>query len=652
MKSHGNLHSFGSRLAIALALLVWGVTVCAHRQHRVLVIASYNPDIPRMHTTLSDFNDAVNELDSNHVQVMIESMNCKNLSEAYKWKGKMAAILDRYRKTPPELIILLGQEAWASYVSQETDFARRTPCMVGLVSKKTVLLPDTAVNLRTWMPRCVDYRDIKNFNIVGGVFYRYNVGRNLQLIKRFYPYGKDMALLTDFTFGGLIMQAHVRQRMELEKNFSLTLLDGRRYTLFEMSRKLKRLPPGTILMIGTWRIDSSENYVLANTTNVLHSANPSLPAFSLSSVGLGNWAIGGYVPEYSMQGRKLANIAYAYLHHGQKADSMFVTLPCKCTIDEKQLEAFGLSSVELPENTTLINTHKDFITENKSLVLWTLGVLLFLVCCLLFAVYDIVRIRRLKNSILQKSEELMEAKELAEKANGIKTSFIANMSHEIRTPLNAIVGFTDLIVQDEFSKEEKTQFSGIIKENTGVLLNLINEILDISRIESGCIEISSEACDVVALCHSALMSVRQASKLNSVEYLEELPDGRLEITTDRIRLRQVIMNLLANAAKFTKEGHIKLSLEVDKELQTLTFSVADTGIGVPEEKAEYIFERFAKLNQYVQGTGLGLSLCRIIVESLGGRIWLDTSYKGGACFRFTHPIIRKRQETGEVPGKK
>lgn len=640
MKFYSKLQNSCRKLLFAFAGLLCAVCISAHRAHKILIITSYNPDTQRMYTTLSDFTQSLNALDKSNFNVSIETMNCKNLSEASLWKERMGDILKNYRKTPPSLIILLGQEAWTSYLSQTSDIAKHTPCMAGLVSTNTVLLPTDSCNLRTWMPQSVEYKDIRGFNIVGGVFYKYDVERGFNLLRKFYPDVKDIALITDFTFGGLAMQSHVLSKMKHHKNISLTLLDGRRNTLFEMCNKLQHIKKNTVLWIGTWRIDSSENYVLANTIDALHSANKSLPAFSLSSVGLGSWAIAGYVPEYSLQGEKLAQVTYKFFHRDNKTKScdLFITLPCKYSIDEKQLEAFNLPRTLIPKDAVLINTHLDFFTQHKVIVFWTLGILLFLVGCLLFAIYDVVRVRRLKDNLEQKSKELIAAKEVAEEANKIKTSFIANMSHEIRTPLNAIVGFTDLIVQDDFSKEDKQQFSSIIKDNSNMLLNLINEILDISRIESGHISISNEDCDVIQLCHTTLASVRQASKLKNVEFKENLPDINLHIMTDPTRLGQVIINLLSNSSKFTKQGNITLSLSVDKKNKMLTFSVTDTGIGIPKEKVEYIFERFAKLNQYVQGTGLGLSLCRIIVNALGGKIWVDTEYTGGACFKFTHPL--------------
>lgn len=314
-------------------------------------------------------------------------------------------------------------------------------------------------------------------------------------------------------------------------------------------------------------------------------------------------------------------------------------------LDKSQIDAFDLDSKLIPNNAIVINQTRDFYTKNRRVILWVLSSVLILVFGLLIAIYYIAHIRRLKGALEKKNRELLIANDKAEEANRLKTAFLANMSHEIRTPLNAIVGFSELQTMDDYSKEDKIEFGKIIKENSDLLLNLINDILDISRIESGRVNVDLRQCDIVKLCHGCLVSVSRAKPLEHVEYQEEYPVGKLEIKTDNVKLQQVIINLLTNASKFTKKGHIRLSFTVDEAANTITFVVADTGMGIPKDQAEAVFDRFVKLNKYAQGTGLGLSLCRIIVERLGGKIWLDTSYTGGARFMFTTPIVPPALDT-------
>lgn len=323
------------------------------------------------------------------------------------------------------------------------------------------------------------------------------------------------------------------------------------------------------------------------------------------------------------------------------------------TFYQKMLEAFNKEDAELPQDAVVLNTATHFFSANKSIILPTLAVFAFLAIALVLAIHYLLKMKRLRDALEIQSEELKRAKDIAERANNVKTSFIANMSHELRTPLNAIVGFANLLEEDDYEEEEKKQFCHVIKENSDMLLNLISDILDISKIESGKLPISPEECDVIALSRTSILSVKHASKLEDVEYIEDFPsDERLMIYTDPIRLKQVMINLLSNASKYTKKGFIKLTIRPDYDTDYITFAVTDTGCGIPEDKAEMVFGRFVKLNQYVQGTGLGLSLCRVLTESMGGKIWLDTSYTNGTRMVFTHPLNLNKTSRGGVKMRK
>lgn len=631
-------------LCCLLSIFHIGMASADIRNERILIITSYNPDTERTNANLSEFFRKYKTLAGSTTNVCVETMNSKNLSEAPLWKDRMEGLLKKYTNDPPSLIILIGQEAWVSYLAQTSKLAHKTPSMAAMVSTNTIELPSDIKNFRTWMPESKEYTDFKDFNIVGGIFYKYHVDRNIELIKDFYPNTRNIAFLSDFTLGGLTIQAWVRKEMTKYRDLNLQLIDGRRYTLFGACKQLKEIKEGTVLLIGTWRIDCSENYVLANTTSVLRDANPNLPAFSIASVGMGSWAIGGYTPEFGLVGEDLADIAYDYLKAKMPNSELFKIRRSGYTFDKSKLAKFELSENLVPANSIIINQTENFYSKNRKMILWVLSSVLVLIFGLFIAIYYIAHIRRLKNALEKKSKELAIAKDKAEEANRLKTAFIANMSHEIRTPLNAIVGFSELQCMDDYSNEDKKEFEKIIKENSTLLLNLINDILDISRIESGRVTIDYRPCDVVKLCHSCLISVKQARPLEHVEYQEHYPVDSLFIQTDAVKFKQVIINLLTNASKFTKEGHIRLSFSVDEGKRLITLAISDTGIGVPKEKAEAVFERFVKLNQYVQGTGLGLSLCRIIVERLGGKIWLDTSYTEGARFMFCIPLTKVQKE--------
>ena len=231
-------------------------------------------------------------------------------------------------------------------------------------------------------------------------------------------------------------------------------------------------------------------------------------------------------------------------------------------------------------------------------------------------------------------QKLIIARDKAEELDRLKSAFLANMSHEIRTPLNAIVGFSSLLAETD-SRNERQEYIKIVQENNELLLQLISDILDLSKIEAGTFNFVYTNVDVNETCAEIIKSMSmKVSK--GVELIFEEPFPECYIYTDKNRFTQVISNFINNALKFTQQGCITLGYEQVSH-QKIKFYVRDTGMGIPEEKQKSIFERFVKLNTFVQGTGLGLSICKSIVSQMGGEIGVDSTEGVGSCFWFTHP---------------
>ena len=237
-------------------------------------------------------------------------------------------------------------------------------------------------------------------------------------------------------------------------------------------------------------------------------------------------------------------------------------------------------------------------------------------------------------------QELVSAKDRAEESNRLKSAFLANMSHEIRTPLNAIVGFSGLLPTVE-DPEEKEEYITIIENNNKLLLQLVGDILDLSKIESGTLEFAYLPKHLGEILHGIKCSLQARTEEKGLTFslMNPMPDCCIE--TDGNRLNQVITNLLTNAIKFTDKGGITFGYTLEKEENMLRFYVTDTGCGIQEDKVGTVFNRFVKLNSFVQGTGLGLSICQMIVEHMGGKIGVESEYGKGSTFWFTlpyHPV--------------
>ena len=607
-------------------------------EHPVLIISSYNPDARQTSGNIYDFMEEFERL-GGEAPISLENMNCKSFSEAPLWKSKMEELLAKYRgKRSPVLLVLIGQEAWTAYLSQADSIRGNVPVLAALASRNAIILPDDSVDLKTWMPDAVDFfNDFPNSSVKAGFVYEYDVEANINLIKKLYPETRNIAFVSDNSYGGVSLQAHVVEEMKKHPELNLILLDGRTNTIYTISDKLHELPPNTALLLGTWRVDMYDGYFMRNATYTMMEAAGDVPTFSITSVGIGYWAVGGVIPSYRALGKDMAHQAVRLLQ-GPDSDRVEVeVIPNKIQMDSKIVKDKRLDLSSIHQPIEMVNETPSFYEQYKYHI-WTVGtVLVVLLSGLFVSLYFYYHTKKLKDELQESESALREAKDRAEESSRLKSAFLANMSHEIRTPLNAIVGFSDVLASGGTSVDEQQGYVDIIKTNSDLLLRLINDILDVSRLEADRVTFTIEKCDVVPLCQQVLSSVSQARKSEN-EFIFECDRESVDLRTDTQRLQQVIINLLSNADKFTINGKITLKLEVDDEKRVATFSVSDTGTGIPLEKQKQVFERFEKLNEYVQGTGLGLSICKLTVEKWGGEIWVDSGYTDGARFVFTHPF--------------
>lgn len=256
------------------------------------------------------------------------------------------------------------------------------------------------------------------------------------------------------------------------------------------------------------------------------------------------------------------------------------------------------------------------------------------------------RLRKQQVRIALSTQKLAASRTNAENATRAKSVFLSNMSHEIRTPLNALSGFSSLLSQEGLDNETRRQCNEVIQQNSELLLKLINDVIDLSSLEFGKLQFSIGKHDAVSTCQNVIDTVNKV-KQTQAELLFVTELDELLIETDDSRLQQVLINLLINATKFTPQGSITLELKMETD-HTALFSVTDTGCGIPLDKQAAIFQRFEKLNENAQGSGLGLSICQLIIEHVGGKIWIDPNHTEGSRFCFTHPVNQScRKEAGK-----
>lgn len=324
-----------------------------------------------------------------------------------------------------------------------------------------------------------------------------------------------------------------------------------------------------------------------------------------------------------MEERNYEEAARIYVKLIEKGDSLFRVYAVDRVEDMR--EKYSIDELELQNNAQ----------QNH---LWKLVFIIILFLVILFLV-GFLYLGKERRKLIQSKDELLKAKTQAEESVRNKSLFLSNMSHEIKTPLNALAGFSEVLITPGIDEATRIQCNDVIQLNSELLLKLISDVVDISCLDVANMQFSIAPVEVVGLSRNVVKMLENIKQTAAdVRFETEIPS--LVIETDQCRLQQLLINLLVNATKFTKEGSIILALRTD-ENGFAEFSVADTGCGIPLDKQGAIFGRFEKLNEGMQGTGLGLSICKLIINRLGGEIWVDSAYTSGARLAFTHPLKQK-----------
>ena len=394
-------------------------------------------------------------------------------------------------------------------------------------------------------------------------------------------------------------------------------------------------------------------------------ADPALPQVSATAArmfsNIDNIVYGGsQEPEIRLEGmmthlREVKYIANIAENYGFK-DLAFRLEKDLVAYEEQQLSKANqtrLSELDarLGNDRLTVDLERKTQEALRSSRLVTILLTTILLAILSFVLIQLRMLRIHKNEDEALIADLKEANEKVRLADAAKTRFVQNMSHEVRTPLNAIVGFSQLLSLPDgsFPPEEKDEFSGHIINNTKMLTMLLDDILNVSAMDSGNYRISYEEGEMHFIARSAISSAEHRLQPGVQMFYVPESEEPFSFTTDPRRVQQILINLLTNSCKHTTAGEIRLSSSLTACPGYVTYAVTDTGPGVPADQAEKIFERFTKLNEFVQGTGLGLSICRDIAGRMGARVYLDTTYtEGGARFVFEVPV--SPEEDGAAPG--
>lgn len=474
---------------------------------------------------------------------------------------------------------------------------------------------------------------------------------NLALIKKLHPnYSKIYFIVDQSKTGNIIYDRAFRLYMPVNGEYNYEFL--RDYSFDELFEKVSCLDENAVILLTAFTKDRNNVYCSYDDIIINLRKHTDLPIYGTWNFYLGKGIVGGKLNGGHNQGFRAGNIANEILNGRKVSDFNIEISESQYQFDYKELKNKGISKRDVPDGSMIINQPLSTIFNNKQQTIF-FGIILILLLVIIFILWVFLIVRKRKNleeiklrkNLEISNERLVLLKDKMEESNHLKTAFIANMSHEFRTPMNGIIGFSELLKEDDnIDVETRKKYFTIIQQSGRVLLNLVDDIIDISKIESSKLRLNFNEFRLNEILDDLLsffISERDGIKKNKIKILleKEYDYQDLVIYSDKNRIRQVLYNLLNNALKFTSEGIIKFGYYV--EMPYLVFFVKDTGIGLTNDEQEIIFEKFRQLEDYgtrrFGGSGIGLSLSRGIVENLNGEIWVDSEKDKGSTFYFSIP---------------
>ncbi|WP_195655741.1 ATP-binding protein [Bacteroides sp. 1001136B_160425_E2] len=601
------------------------------KNKEVLVLNSINFNLPWAKNFYWCIHDV---LQKQGISAKAESLSVPALANKMEADAVVTHLREKY-PVAPAAIVLIGDPGWIVCRELFDDVWKDVPVIVAnardrLPASLDVLLSHAPLTETNSVPG-EEWRRGYNLTLLKQHYY---VKETVELIYKLIPDMKRLAFISDDRYISEETRGDVKEAVE--KNFPdlrLELLSTTQLSTEMLLDTLHSYTPNTGIIYYSWfesHNENDNNYLFDHIQEIITNFTPS-PLFLLSPENLSNNTFaGGYYVSTESFCDSLLEILNRILN-GEQARNIpgGVGGEGNAYLCYPVLKSYNIPSSRYPDDAVYVDKPQTFFQQHCVKIISSSVFLLFLIAAIVYYI-----------RILRKAySRLSEAMEKAEQANQLKSAFLANMSHEIRTPLNAIVGFSNMLPSTE-DRAEMREYADIIETNTDLLLQLINDILDLSKIEAGTFDFYLSSIDVNQTMEEIEQSMRLRLKNSDVTlaFTERLPGCLFYI--DKNRLIQLLANFVNNAIKFTQTGTICMGYRMT-DTDTIYFYVSDTGCGMSNEQCEHVFERFVKYNPFIQGTGLGLSICRTIVERLGGKIGVDSEEGKGSTFWFTLPY-RKR----------
>jgi signal transduction histidine kinase/CheY-like chemotaxis protein/ABC-type uncharacterized transport system substrate-binding protein len=578
---------------------------------RVLIIHSY-------HSGLSWSDNISNSIrkefiNEKQIDIFTEFLDTKHIALSQSEETYKIYFSIKYKKFRPDVIIVSDNDA--------LDFVLRN---------RLQLFPDIPIVF------CA----INNFNTellkgqknITGVVEETAPLKTINLILTQNPNLQRLVIISDQTTTGVIECDHVEKELKkINKNIRIEWWKTLREK--DLQPQLSKLTKEDAVLLILFNQDASGKYFSYEESAEMITKYSPVPVYGLWDFYLNHGIVGGCLTNSIFQGKSAAQLATKILNH-EKADNIPIIRlsPNECILDAKVVKKFDLEDMKLSVPVVYINEQPNWVKDNIILICIVLSLLILEALIIVFLFWQ-------KHKSNLKNIQILKVK--AEESNRLKSAFLANMSHEIRTPMNGILGFSSLLKESNLTGEKQQEYIKVIEKSGNRMLNIINEIIDISKIEAGLMLVNKEEVNISEQIDSLHQFFTPEAEAKGLHFIikNKLSVEEAVIKTDREKVYSILTNLIKNAIKFTSVGSIELGCE--RKGEQLEFFVKDTGIGIPKDRQEAIFERFTQADiedqKVWQGAGLGLTISKAYVEMLGGKIWLESIEGKGTIFYFTLP---------------
>ncbi len=599
-------------------------------RQRIVVLNAYHQ---KYHWADQLMDGVFSELgDKDKYELYIEYMDTKRCSDSIYYQQLKEIYLHKYRGVKVDGVLACDENALNFMLQNGDDVFPEVPVsFCGIVGFDTLLL--------------------KGHDLYAGVYEGFDVADNLEFIKRVHPQVNHIVFISDSTSSG---KALIAKAENIEPQFKDKLTFE--YLIHQhpdsLKKRLSALSETTAVMWCMYVRMPDGSFISTEQSIDFVTSCTHLPVYCLWDV-VGQGVVGGNITPPFFQGAGSAKILKRILKGEDPSDIEITKSLLYFKFDYNQLEKYEIDLADLPNGSIVINRPTSFWQKYSNEIVWILFVLVVLLISVFTLIFLYRKSRRAEGEVKRKNTELEDlssnlklvnqelkiSKSRAEESDKLKTAFLANLSHEIRTPMNGIMGFADLLRGEDVTKQEKLDYLGLIESSGQRMLVLIDDLVNVSKIESGTLELVESKFELNNLLKTIFLFFEKEVKAKGLKLKLKNDPDIIIVRMDRTKLEQILYNLLRNALKFTHQGSIEFGYLNNHG--NMGFYVKDSGIGIPKEKQNVIFERFVQVNDNrespKQGVGLGLAIVKEFVDLMGGKIQLDSEKDKGSLFVFTIP---------------